>query len=35
MGPRLVLSTVSILHNKSVLFVNREIVKVIKKSSVK
>ena len=30
MDPRLVLYTVSISHNKSVLFVNREVVRVIR-----
>ena len=35
MNPRLVLSTVEILHDTSVLLVNRVIVRVIKKSLVK
>ena len=35
MDPRLVLYTVSTFHNKSIPFVNREVVRVIKETLVK
>ena len=35
MDPHLVLNTVSIFHNKSVLFVNREIIRIIRETFVK
>ena len=35
MDPRLVLYSVSILHNRSILFVNCEVVRVIKESLVR